>query len=313
MGGWKSAAATAIAAAVLACSSDDSSTKDASTNDVTTDMVVGDQSTTDANDGGDAAASNVLATNQMKPTGLAVDSTTIYWANETAGTVVSCPKNGCGTSTPTTLASNLTTVRGVAVDATYVYFDDASGVQRCPLAGCGGNAPTQIMPGNFGVAVGSGNAYSTAFPGNLFVCPVTGCDAGTDIGNAMGMTGVGVDSTYVYFTQWGSQHVSRCALAGCDFDAGFGNAAFHIANNEPNAVSVAPSAPNVYWTVSHYQQVTSTFTGHIASCPIAGCPDAGPTTVIGDPNMEPFGIAIDATYIYWTDYVAGTVNRRTRQ
>ena len=302
-----------LLAASGACSSDDSATKDASTNDVTTNDVTTDQVTDQAaGDGGDAAASSVIATNQMKPTGIAVDSTSVYWANETAGTVVSCPIAGCGSGTPKTLASNLTTARGVAVDASFVYFVDSNGVERCPLAGCGASTPTPIMPASFGVAVGGGKAYSTVFPGNLYVCPATGCDAGTDIGNAMGMTGVAVDSTYVYFTQWGSQHVSRCAITGCDFDAGFSNAAFHIANNEPNAVSVAASAPNVYWAVSHYQQVTTTFTSHIATCPITGCPDAGPTTVIGDPNMEPFGVAIDATYIYWTDYVAGTVNRRPR-
>jgi hypothetical protein len=311
MGGRK---AMVIVAGVLACSSDDSSTKDASTNDVTTDMVVTDQSAKDgASDGGDAAASNVLATNQMKPTGIAVDSMSVYWANEVAGTVVSCPLGGCGSSTPTTLASGLTTARGVAVDASFVYFVDSNGVERCPLKGCGMSTPTPIMPASFNVALGGGNAYATFFPGNLFVCPATGCDAGTDIGNAMGMTGVAVDSTYVYCTQWGSQHVTRCPLTGCNNDAGFGGAAFHIASNEPNAVSVVVDAPNVYWAVSHYQQTTSTFTSHIASCPIAGCPDAGPTTVIGDQGMEPYGVAIDATYIYWTDYVAGTVNRRARQ
>jgi len=298
-----------VMAGALACSSDDSSTKDASVNDVTTDQVVADQS---SGDGGDAATSNVLATNQMKPTGLAVDGTSIYWGNETAGTVVSCPKNGCGSNAPTTLASGLGVVHGVAVDATYVYFVDGQNVKRCPLAGCGTNTPTVIMPGNFGVAVGSGNAYAANFPANLYMCPSTGCDAGKDIGNAMGMTGVGVDSTYVYFTQWGSQHVSRCALTGCDFDAGFSDAAFHIADNEPNAVSVVASAPNVYWAVSHYQTANTTFTSHIATCPITGCPEAGPTTVIGDTGMEPFGVAIDATYIYWTDYAAGTVNRRAR-
>ncbi len=54
--------------------------------------------------------------------GVAVSGTSIYWSEQTTGTVNRCPLTGCGASSPTVLATGVPAVEGLALDSTYLYF-----------------------------------------------------------------------------------------------------------------------------------------------------------------------------------------------
>jgi hypothetical protein len=93
----------------------------------------------------DAAA---LATGLSYPSSLAVDGKNAYWAQENS--VVACGVAGCN-GAPSTVASVPGAsggVRGVAVDATDVYFGAVGGgagalsweIRRCAIAGCPGGS-----------------------------------------------------------------------------------------------------------------------------------------------------------------------------
>jgi hypothetical protein len=90
----------------------------------------------------DGGSMTTLVSNQATITGLAVDSTSVYWttANTSAapGTLMQMPLGG-GAST--TLASGLASQGSVAVDAANVYWGAASGVMKAPL---GGGAATML-------------------------------------------------------------------------------------------------------------------------------------------------------------------------
>jgi hypothetical protein len=86
-----------------------------------------------------AAGPQTIASAQNHPRGIAVDATSIYWANfgdnQGNGAIMKCPKAGCGAGA-TILASNLVYPDGIAVDDKYVYFTSHGGqVGRIPLAG----------------------------------------------------------------------------------------------------------------------------------------------------------------------------------
>jgi hypothetical protein len=86
-----------------------------------------------------AGGPQTIASAQNHPRGIAVDASTVYWANfgdtQGTGSIMKCPKAGCGTGA-SVLASNLVYPDGIAVDAKYVYFTSHGGqVSRLPLAG----------------------------------------------------------------------------------------------------------------------------------------------------------------------------------
>jgi sugar lactone lactonase YvrE len=65
-----------------------------------------------------------LASGQSSPFGLAVDATSVYWANHVAsGKVMKVPISG---GTPTTLASGQSFPYGIAVDADSVYWANSN-------------------------------------------------------------------------------------------------------------------------------------------------------------------------------------------
>jgi hypothetical protein len=95
---------------------------------------------------GCSGGATVIAAGLFEPAGIAVDATSVYFANEGGGNIMKCPLAGCA-GDPTVLVSERANPFAVAVDATDIYWvesTDSGGVLRCPLDGCGAGGPVTM-------------------------------------------------------------------------------------------------------------------------------------------------------------------------
>jgi hypothetical protein len=144
-----------------------------------------------------------IVSNSAGASGIAVDSTNVYWIG---AAVWKCAVTGCN-NTPTQLARfGVPTPIGVASDGTSVYFTALSEVMQCAIGGCQ-NAPT-VLATNLNtasaIAIYGGDIYFTdEGTGDVMSCPSSGCGGAPTMlvtGSAAGRS-VAVDANYVY---WGN-------------------------------------------------------------------------------------------------------------
>jgi hypothetical protein len=94
-----------------------------------------------------------LTTGDWSGSGIAVDSTTVYWlqsTGSTSATIASCPIVGCPAGGPKLLANDSSTLSisgSIAVDSSGIYWTSNSTIKMCPLAGCTGLTPVTIATG----------------------------------------------------------------------------------------------------------------------------------------------------------------------
>jgi hypothetical protein len=225
--------------------------------------------------GGGAVTTLVQGMGQQ-PMGLAIDATNLYWVDDGAGTVMANPLAG---GPAVTLASGQTTPSRIAVDRTNVYWtNDVPGtVMKMPIAG---GTPIALATGQnqpYPLTVDATNVYYGTQT-SLMKVPL---DGGGPVTLASGVLpiGVAVDSSFAYFTSGAS--VMRVPLAG--------GTTVTLATGA-NPMFIVLDGTNVYWADDN--------AGTVMKAPVAG----GSATTLASGAGEAFGIAVDATSVYWADY-----------
>jgi hypothetical protein len=224
---------------------------------------------------GGAGGTALLPADLYLVQGLAVDQTSVYWAemeNSDIGRLNRADGGfgyllaGFGDPSPNELA----------VDDASVYFTTSDGVQKTPKNGpLVYGDPTQVV---------SDAAALTTY----YSSPNTG------------PWGITLDANNVYWT------VQTAGLIQYAPRAGLGTGVpTSLASAEVNPIMITVDATNVYWTAGGPNSAANPndfpqyLNGYVATCPKAGCPASGPT-VLATGLHGPYGIAVDDTAIYFT-------------
>jgi hypothetical protein len=245
-------------------------------------------------DSSTASVPPVLATGLDTPWGIVVRGETLYFAtNVSGGGVYKCSVASCRAPTP--LVTNLAAPARLAVDSENVYwtnFDDGT-IDSCNINGCGG-MPTTLASGQsspIGIAIDTTNVYwvNSGTNGSVSTCPLTGCKGSpTVLSNTEHYPfDVAVDLTGVYWVNtYGS--VRFCPRDGC------GQGPTTLAQNQGNLHFITLSDGGIYWSNNNEDG------GAVGQCSAAGC---SPTEVA--PSVDPAGVAVDGTGIYWVEELPG--------
>ena len=150
-----------------------------------------------------------LAGAQAQPLAIALDATTVYWANlggscgtpaNCPGAVMSLPLSG---GTPATLAQGKWSPVTIAVDAANVYWSTSDG-HLMKVAKSGGTTTTlAFYSTSIGyLFVGGTSLYWTTSTGDIMTTPVAGGASTPLLLGTSNIGGLAVDSTSAYFTAY---------------------------------------------------------------------------------------------------------------
>ena len=212
----------------------------------------------------------VLLATGPQPFSAVVDDTRVYWS--TAGTdpgeIRSVAKDG---SSPLTIATNLNAPQGVFVDATNLFWDE----------------------------IGA--------PGGVFMAGKDGSNAVTlSESNATGPQGIVADASWVY---WLDIYTHGGVLKAPRTETPDGGAPIVLSSGWSYVYGLAQDDTYVYWTsegTAPLGDAAAPIAGKILSVRKDGTAAA---TVLADGQGEPRFVTVDATAVYWTDSLDGTVMR----
>jgi len=248
--------------------------------------------------GGGNQIQTTLSTGQTSAAYLSADSSNIYWATySNSGNVMQVPIGG---GAPITLASSQTYPCGVASDDSYVYWCSQPGVYKTPIGG------------------GSSILLVSSPQGGQYSYSIT------------------VDDAYIYWTDYTTSGTVRMA------NKSDGSDVVTLASSQWHPIDIVSDGSYVYWTTSsivsiycirkcdiHGSHITTTLVTDVSNTITGFAIDnnyvywsTGPsgnsimkasiidgtnsTTLMSGLN-SPYKVAVNATYIYWTDYAGNTV------
>ncbi len=170
-----------------------------------------------------------LAAGQAYPLAIAVDRTSVYWANSgrgsppQSGSIMKADLDGNHVAT---LASGQHNPVAITIDATSVYWVTSGTVANPTIGGTvmklplGGGAPTTLASakGPTGIAVDSSGVYfADQAGGTVLRVPIGGGSPVTLASGQDGPTGVAVDATSIYWMNYAPSvggAIAKVALAG---------------------------------------------------------------------------------------------------
>jgi hypothetical protein len=229
----------------------------------------------------------VLASGHTSPNAIAVDDAYVYWVDDTSGAgVFRVPIDG-GSEDALALAE--TRPFAIAVSPTHVYWGTFGGqLRRVPIGG-GPLEPVAMEPSGqpiMAIALDAVYVYWTGGAPGVFRTPSGGGGSASPlVPGEFEPQGIAVSTTSAYWVTLGALRV--VSLSGGDAStlvAGSGSC---------GTSSVALGGTNVFWTDS--------CSGAINRVPLGG----GASTTLGTAK-QPYAVAVDSAYVYWTDQNDGT-------
>lgn len=294
------------------------------------------------NDGGGAGGMGGIGGCQQAPVaivsgltnayGIAVDDANVFWTGYDSGRVMKAPKTG---GTPQVLASGEPYPQFIALDAAHVYWTDGyspggrvgrvakdggpvetvvsvegpralaldtstiyftvyglgSPVMSAPLAGGQATILADAQPNGRGIAVYQGIVYwgnlgAPGEDGSIMQLPVAGGTPSLVAANQGGPGAVAVDASGVY---WGNFKQPAQGLTMIPLTGG-------------TALNLAPDPVGFGLAIDDTRAYFANESGEIKSVPKTG----GATCTIASGQPYPYMLALDAEFVYWTNYNLGT-------
>jgi hypothetical protein len=162
--------------------------------------------------GGCGNMPTTLAKDSPPLSGVAIDDTSIYWAEVKPGNIIQCPLSGCMTFPPFATGQN----HAAKIDVTQgvVYWSANDAIMSCPSAGCKGKPQVfaSDQPSSFAITHDATNLYWTLFQedGQVLSCPLEGCKTPKVLAMHQNLpTSVAVDDTSVYWASSGANAIMR--------------------------------------------------------------------------------------------------------
>jgi sugar lactone lactonase YvrE len=271
------------------------------------------------------------------PWGIALDTSNVYftvsnWGN--GGRVMRVSKSGSGLMT---LTSGQKEPFDIAVDSAAVYFTDIGGGQvvRVPTGGGSATALATGQTNPVGISVDGANAYWSTYASSGSVRSVPKAGGGgvqnlaTGQGSPRGTVADPGTSGFVYFATAGNGLVKKVPKSGGSVTA------LTTGDDSPWNMTVDPSGQELFFTrfsptgggvrrvaksasstnssvvvsasAPLYLAVDEThayFTIHNPTGSVRRAPrDGGSSETLATGIDKPTGIAVDATAVYWVDYM----------
>jgi hypothetical protein len=269
-------------------------------------------------DGADVVA---LASGRNRPFGIALDDTDVYWSEQgtmaasfTDGVLYRLGKGGSCTRAPCPppIIGGQAAPAGIAVDEASIYFARAGDgtVWRWGKDGSTGALLSSSESSPLFVAVGAAGLFWTdegtsaaSFADGLVRKAIF--DAGAvSIAASQSLTyGIALDATDVYWTDLYGGTVNRAPQAG--------GPATPIVSGSSRPVAVAVGGGWVYFAVQG--PMGSANRGAIEAVRTDGtCPGSPCPLVLASGRSAPWAVAVDASFVYWTEPGAGNVMRVAR-
>jgi hypothetical protein len=205
----------------------------------------------------DGSSPHAIVTSSTDPEGLAVDSSHLYWADGTVGTINEASLDGTG---PHAIVTGRQLPLGMAVSGSHIYWSDqgdrADRAGSIWEAGLDGSDPHAVVTGQSlptAVAVAAGHLYwaddgnDAAGDGTIWEAGLDGSSPHTIItGQTLG-DGVAADTSHLYL----SSLDDTAGNATID-EAGLDGTGLHpIVTGLDQPAGVASNASNVYWADAH--------------------------------------------------------------